>query len=40
MQNHVMWTAKCSCGWEVGGYSVKSYIEDEVKRHKQATGCK
>jgi hypothetical protein len=33
------WTVKCDvCDWSMQGYSVKSFCEDEMKRHK-IRGC-
>jgi hypothetical protein len=39
MKQSFSWSVKCdTCSWEMGGWSVKGFTEDEAKRHK-INGC-
>jgi hypothetical protein len=39
MKQSFSWSVKCDvCAWEMRGWSVKGFTEDEAKRHK-ASGC-
>jgi hypothetical protein len=40
MKQTFSWTVKCdNCDWSMTGWSVKTFCDEEMKRHK-AKGCK
>jgi hypothetical protein len=39
MKQSFSWSIKCdTCSWEMRGWSIKGFAEDEAKRHK-INGC-
>jgi hypothetical protein len=39
MKQSFSWSVKCDvCAWEMRGWSIKGFAEDEAKRHK-INGC-